>query len=148
MTCNHGPFEPNRPSNEENELWDNMIAKYGVYEIGRRMARRKTYRDYVSHWPYDHTESVVSLDVLHEAGFDPPTVEDIAMEYMVDDMTEEFLDTLTAKQHEIIVRLMDGWRPKEMFTDFGHKHTGGIRYHKYLIRQKLRKRYPNIGKNK
>lgn len=138
VVCTHPAVTPNRSSTEENALWDAMMAKYGVYELARKMARRKSYREYVSHWPYDHTESVVSLDLLHAAGFDPPTTEDIALDFMIDDSTEEFLSNLTPKQRQIMEKLMDGFRPKDIYTTEGYKHTGGIRYHKWLIRKRLR----------
>lgn len=139
MTCNHGPFKPTRPSTKENRIWDEMMAKYGVYELARRIARRKTYREYVGHWPYDHTEATVSLDMLHEVGFDPPTTEDIAESYMIDDAAEEFIATLTPKQQSIIRKLIDGNRPKDIFEEEGYMHTGGIRYHKWLMRSKWRR---------
>jgi hypothetical protein len=138
VACNHFPegYTPIRPSEQENDIWEAMMAKYGIYEMGRRVAMREPYRQYISHWPYDHTENLISLDLLSSNGYDAANDERILEDIMADENVDAFLAGLTPKQGHIVRKLLTGARPTDIFSEEGYKHTGGVRYHKWIVRKK------------
>lgn len=123
-------------SEKENQVWDKIIARDGVVKTAYRISRRRIYREYVQHWPYDFTEPRLSLDLLHEAGFDPKGADSPEEAYADEEFVQEFLSTLTKKQRVIAEELMKGNRPKDIFKNLGYHDTGGIRYHKWIMRKK------------
>lgn len=106
------------------------------------MARRPPYRRYISRWPFDHTQSRLSLETLLESGYDPASNENLELEYASAQTVELFLDTLTVKQRRVVEDLMQGFPPKELYKGYKYKSTGGIRYHKWVLR-KLWKEFTN-----
>lgn len=127
----------NSRSEQENQVWERMLAKYGTYGMAMRIMKSKAYRAYIQARPYDEHEAVFSLDALTEAGYAPPSGERPVLEDIASDETvREFLQTLTPKQRRILSALLQGFKPSDIYEREGYRNTGGIRYHKFIIRKK------------
>lgn len=122
----------------DNTNWDRMYKHYGALNLAQKLRRSPNYRAFVQARPFDDTEAILSLEMLTDGnGYEHPNGEESPeFAYLSGEIVEQFLQTLTPKQQAILRLLIRGWKPKEIYRRFGYRNTGGIRYHKYIIRQK------------
>lgn len=122
-----------------NEKWERIGEKYTTYELATKITKTKAYKAYRQARPFDDFEKPASLDAMLDAGVtladDSPTLEDA---YASREELEEFRQTLTSKQLDVLDKLGAGYGSKEIAEERGYKSTGGVRYHKHAIRNKYR----------
>lgn len=123
----------------DNLGWDRVFEKTPRHILGEKIGRCPAWRAYVQARPFDSIEPVISLDMMmDEKGYVAKGAEGPQDAYASQEIVDEFTQTLTSKQRRILTKLLRGWKPKEIYQEEGYLNTGGVRYHKFIIRQKYK----------
>ena len=124
---------------QENDQWDKLVKRTHTYQLAKMLTRTKAYKAYRQARPYDDAESVLSLDTMLEGGNMFENDSDTLLDaYARVEELERFRDVLSPKQLHILDLLLAGLESRDIYRGEGYKSTGGVRYHKHIIRKKYR----------
>lgn len=123
----------------ENAAWESVVARTHTYELAGKITKTKAWRAYRQAKPFDEHERTLSLDQMMDAGtFIADDAEELLDAYARTEEVERFREHLTPRQLQIMDMLLAGQDSREIADTEGYTSTGGVRYHKHVIRHKYR----------
>lgn len=128
------------------DRWKQVVDKYnaskgGMYALERRISKMASFRAYAQRYPLDIKTNAMSLDDLEEAGLEPQSGEPGDLERIIaEEARQELLNGMSPRQRDLALRLEQGFKPKEFYQEYGYKTTGGIRWHRHILRAEYNER--------
>lgn len=122
------------PSCKHTREYERILKKQGIHETSRKLMKRESYRLYDRKYPFDSTAKAIPLENIE----DIIGTENMYMDEIVGDQAvAEFRETLTPGQQVIMDLLHQGYAPKDIAALQGKKDSGGIRWQKHAIKQRM-----------
>ena len=119
-------------STEENNVWDNMLKKYGSIVMATKISKLESSRKYYKAYPLDHCEYTLPIEYAEDVPID-----DNPFDYVVgNEAIAAMLVNLTAKERIVVDLSAQGYKPKEI-AELKGQASINWRWHKNAAKKKM-----------
>jgi hypothetical protein len=122
------------------DKWDAMYKRLGAHGVAKIMIKTKSWRDYISKWPFDYIEqwsTVKQLDGLADfLADDHISIED-EMDAKLD--YERFVASLSERQRKVWDGIVSGMNSREIEASHNFGSNNTVRWYKHKVKNKYLK---------